>query len=323
MRLVFLSLMLTLVSSDILKGLELDASGSFMAQELPINLGEDASHWLNSSCTAGSYRDFFIDVTQALEHFNMFAEVVHTPVPSEPQGVRPNALSMMIFYEEIPSDRHDSGLIQDTSSDGVYSLVVNANEIRIGRYFIVVKCGDLAPTTDFGVIVRFDDAELREGSTRSFFICPDEILYYYVSLSEHTVTSGESVHFTLCIPEDSLSHLTLVSRMSYPPLRAKTPMEIAIGGSNTSCVRYDVCNDALHEGYVWAGVFGSGQCGAYNISVDFEPGSSCTEDRGVLDNSDGAIPLELEHVERSSCGPYQWVDFVVSVCDFLFLVFVL
>jgi len=311
--LAFLS-MLILVSSNSLTGLQLDSSGSFIAQELPTNLDEDAHEWLNSSCIAGSYRDFFIDVTESLEHFNMFVEVIHSPSSTQPQGVRPNALSLMIFYEEIPSDRKDSGLIVDSSPDGVYSLVVNANEIQIGKYFIVVKCGDLgAGTTEFGVIVMFQDAELRVGSTRTFFICPDEILYYYVRLSGQNVSSSKSVHFTLCIPEDSSSHLTLVTRTSYPPLRAKTPMEIATGGSNTSCVSYDVCNDALDAGNIWAGVFGSGLCGSFNISVDFETDINCTEDRGSEDNSESAIPLKLEHVDRSSCGPYQWVDFVVSV----------
>jgi hypothetical protein len=201
----------------------------------------------------------------------------------------------------------------DSSPDGIYSLVVNANDLRTGTYYVVVKCGDISPTANFGIMARFEDAELEQGITRSFEICPGEILYHYLSLSDQNVSSGLSAHFTLCVPEESLSELTLVTRMSYPPLRAKTPMEIAIGGSNTSCVTYDVCNDALEAGYLWAGVFGSGLCGTYNISVDLKSGLNCVEERGTTVKVDNAIPLEMESVERSSCGPYQWTDFVVSV----------
>jgi len=93
-------------------------------------------------------------------------------------------------------------------------------------------------------------------------------------------------------------------------------MEIAIGGSNTSCVRYDVCNDALEAGYLWAGVFGSGLCGTYNISVDLKSNLNCTQERGTIVKVDNAVSLEMESVEQSSCEPYQWVDFVVSVFCF-------
>ena len=194
---------------------------------------------------------------------------------------------MHMYFEEIPADRVTENA-RKTAPDGVYSLAVNANEIKEGRYFIAVQCDEIEDA-NFGILAKFETAELHEGESHPYFICSKETLYHYLDLSANQVKEAQhNVRFELCAPADSLSELTLVTKVHYPPLRIAEPKKIlsAADANTTSivddsvCTTFDICNPALEEGKVWAGVFGGGLCGKYNLTATFFGGVKVP--RGVV-----------------------------------------
>jgi len=217
---------------------------------------------------------------------------------------------------------------------------INANEIKHGRYFVSVQCGnDIDGSANFAVLAKFQSAELHDGEPHAYLICPNELLYQYLDLSASDVAVDHyNVRFKMCVPPESQSSLALVTRVHYPPLRRAEPI-ILFDASNTNvtsltasteifedsdgnlCSNFDVCNSALEEGKVWAGVFGAGLCGEYNITASLFGGSladglTCeTEVGGASLHDNDAIHLELEHVSRGSCDPYEWVDYELSLTD--------
>ena len=293
-------------------GIDLDKDGSFQA------VGLTDLHWNNASCSQSGFRDFYIDATSANMEDNLFVEVVHNPTATN--DVQLQKLSIHLFFNEIPADR-TTNIVKRTSPTGIYSFAVNANEIREGRYYISVKCGDFEDA-NFGIIAKFDSAEQQEGIIREHFICPKESLYHFIHVNESDITDEQyNVRFTLCAPSESLSKLTLVSKVHYPPLRRTEPQKLLspaeanqTGISDTVCVTFDVCNSALEEGKIWAGVFGSGRCGYYNMTATFFGGANhtdetCTPEAGGEYEEEVASPIVLEQVYRGSCKPYEWVDY--------------
>ena len=128
------------------EGLDITAEGAFHPEEL------HDGHWANSTCSAGSFRDLYIDVTEENAHDNLFVELVHVPDEGARKVVRLETLALMLFYEEIPSDRVTEQ-VQASSPDGIYSLSINANELKKGRWFVSVRCDDLDDAA-FGVVRR-------------------------------------------------------------------------------------------------------------------------------------------------------------------------
>lgn len=56
---------------------------------------------------------------------------------------------------------------------------MNANEIKKGHYFVSVKCGDdVDGVVNFGVLAKFQTAELHQGEPHSYLICAKELLYH-------------------------------------------------------------------------------------------------------------------------------------------------
>jgi hypothetical protein len=233
-----------------------------------------------------------------------------------------------MYFEEIPADRITENA-RKTAPDGVYSLAVNANEIKEGRYFIAVQCDEIEDA-NFGILAKFETAELHEGESHPYFICSKETLYHYLDLSANQVKEAQhNVRFELCAPADSLSELTLVTKVHYPPLRIAEPKKIlsAADANTTSivddsvCTTFDICNPALEEGKVWAGVFGGGLCAKYNLTATFFGGvnhtdETCSTDTGGESIDNTASSISLEHVYRGSCDPYEWVDYELYLNDY-------
>jgi len=301
-------------------GLDLEADGSFQAVEMTDH------QWKNASCSQGGFRDFYVDATAANLHDNLFVEIVHDP--TEKYDVKLHSLSMHLFFNEIPADRITENVLQ-SSPDGVYPLAVNANEIKEGRYFISVKCGDFEDA-NFGILANFDTAELQEGIPRPYSICSKETLYHYLELSESDVKDKQyNVRFNLCAPSDSLSELAFVTKVNFPPLRKTEPQKLLSPSEanetditdGSVCVTFDVCNSALGEGKIWAGVFGGGLCGKYNMTATFFGGvnytdETCSTEMGGGSEENTASQILLEHVYRGSCKPFQWVDYELTLTDY-------
>ena len=77
-----------------------------------------------------------------------------------------------------------------------------------------------------------------------------------------------------------------------------------------------MCADRLEPGQLWAGIFGAGVCGTYNITAEYFTDDCENEMGGDSSDESTAVPLALEHVRRASCDAYQWVDFKVEVQSF-------
>ena len=188
------------------EGLDLTAEGAYHPEEL-----HDGT-WANSTCSAGTFRDFYVDTSGENAHDNLFVELVHVPNDHAKKVVRLQSLALMLFYKEIPSDR-STEQIQASSPDGVYSLAINANELKEGRWFVSVRCDDLTDAS-FGVVAKFESAELHEGEPHPYFICPQETLYHYLNVSRDAIHHHDNnVRFSLCIPDDSQAELTITTKV--------------------------------------------------------------------------------------------------------------
>ena len=322
-------LLLVLLSSPIVegasedagfKGLDLDADGSYHAVALTDGI------FSNSTCSPGGYRDFYIDVSEKDSENNLFMEAIYTPGYGDTKDVQLTPISLHMYFNEIPFNRATEST-QGLSPDGVYSLAVNANEIKVGRYFISVKCGDL-DDADFGVVAMFEDSHLEDRHTQHYMICPGETLYHYLNVTSDEYDQHSHVRFTLCMPLDSLSELTMVTKVKYPPLRRSEPMVTLTANdynssdpnAHAACAQFEVCHDSLEIGKVWAGIFGSGLCGEYNLTATYFGGShdseTCSLEMGGEDSHAASVKsLKLEHVARASCEPYEWVDFGIELND--------
>ena len=150
------------------KGLDIDADGSYHAVALTDGI------FSNSTCSPGGYRDFYIDISEKDSENNLFMEAIYTPGYGDKNDVQLTPISMHLYFNEIPFDRVTESS-HELSPDGVYSLAVNANEIKVGRYFISVQCGDL-DDADFGVVAMFEDSHLEDRQTQHYMICPGEPL---------------------------------------------------------------------------------------------------------------------------------------------------
>lgn len=128
--------------------------------------------WVNETCTAGAFVDFYVDVDEAHTHDNLFLEVIHD-APDSQRHIRPDSLSFLLYYAEIPHHRRSSQSVTE-SPDRTYSLAVNAHEIKTGRYFASVQCG--AEDASFGVFAEFSHAELFLGGADESHICSNELL---------------------------------------------------------------------------------------------------------------------------------------------------
>ena len=302
-------------------GLELSADGSYNAVELSDGI------FSNSTCSPGGYRDFYIDVKDEHSEENLFVEAIYAPREGDTKDVQLTPISLYMYFNEIPFDRVTESS-QHSSPDGLYSLAVNANEIKVGRYFISVQCGDL-DYADFGVVAIFEDSHLEDRHTQHYMICPGETLYHYLNVTSDEYDQHSHVRFTLCMPLDSLSELTLVTKVRYPPLRRSEPMvKLTANDYNSSdpnahaaCAQFEVCRDSLEEGRVWAGIFGSGLCGEYNLTAAYFGGShdseTCSLEMGGAEGSGSTErTLALEHVARASCEPFEWVDFGIELNEY-------
>jgi hypothetical protein len=302
------------------EGLALDADGSFNAAAL-----SDGA-FSNATCSPGGYRDFYIDASEENSHDNLFVEAIYAPRGSDVKDVNLAPISLHLYFHEIPSDRVTEST-QRSSPDGVFSLAVNANAIKVGRYFISVKCGDL-DGADFGVVAMFENAFLEDGNTRQYSICPEETLYHYLNVTSDEYEQGSHVRFKLCMPLDSLSELTMVTKVQHPPLRRSEPMVTLVASDynlsdtslETACAQFEVCHGSLEKGRLWAGIFGSGLCGEYNLTAMYFGGNhdsgKCSQEMGgTIPDGANVKALELEHVARASCDPYEWVDFIVELED--------
>ena len=231
---------------------------------------------------------------------------------------------MLVYFDEIPSDR-ETELYADSSPDGIYSYMVNANEIKEGRYYVSIQCSEL-DDADIAVLAKFEPSHLYDGKSEHFMICPKETLYHYINLTkDESESKYKHVNFRLCIPYDSMSNLALVTKVHHPPLRRAEPMKLLDASRKNAsdnplapiCVDFDVCHDALESGHVWAGVFGSGLCGDYNLTATVFTSSTCTPEKGTQSaHGAEAHHLKLEHVVRGSCEPYEWVDYELHLDDY-------
>mmetsp|Transcript_27646 Transcript_27646/g.80797 ORF Transcript_27646/g.80797 Transcript_27646/m.80797 type:complete len:198 (-) Transcript_27646:12-605(-) len=165
--------------------LSLTTRGAYAPQEL------QNGHWLNATCTAGAFIDFFIDVDATHIHDNLFLEVFHDAAASQ-RFVKPDSLRLSLFIDEIPADRK-SDLWTAHSPDRTYSLAVNAHEIVTGRYFASVQCGD--EDASFGIFAEFAHAELNFSTVETSHICANELLYHMVNISEDILSSSSHLKF--------------------------------------------------------------------------------------------------------------------------------
>ena len=75
-----------------------------------------------------------------------------------------------MYENKIPDDRHSELSIR-SSSDGIYSVAINAHEMHAGDFYVSVQC---SPEHDavFDVFAKFEPAHLGEGVVLESHVCP-------------------------------------------------------------------------------------------------------------------------------------------------------
>lgn len=186
-------------------GLNLSADGSYQATQLTESVS------VRASCRVGSFTDFYMDVEESHLHENLFMHAVYIPDASSPRVVDPSALSLHVYYARIPSDR-STDWVRMSSPDGLYSWAIDANELKVGRYFISVKCGDLADA-DFTIVAVYQPSDIIEHTSREFTICGKETLYHHMDVSAQIISSRMHARFKICVAKDSLSQFSMVVKV--------------------------------------------------------------------------------------------------------------
>lgn len=296
-------------------GLDLDVDGSFVASTL-------GKEWLTSSCLAGSYRDFRVDVSVADLMSNLMVDVSFIPVSSG--LVQPNALAASIFYDSIPADRSQSMMTQTSSSNGIYSLHVSPNELRSGRYFVSVQCGD--EDASFDVRSFLQPAAITDAEIVTVNFCPDaNPMHHFIQYGVDDKVAGRNVKVSLCRSDSVTTDLVLTTKVGSPPFRETSP-SLSLNGNGSAhgsvqCIDYEMCSEQLSPDRIWAGVIGSGQCGSYNITMSIVSSALCSLSRGDDTSASNVIDFEMERVFRSSCDVNGWVDYRFKVITFRLILF--
>ena len=218
--------------------------GTYKAEILPTHV------WHPGYCqAAGVYLDFYIDVNEAHADDNLFIELVGEHF-NETRAILPNGVELRIYYDRIPIDRKSEWKSLWTT-DGEFSVALNSRDLRKGRYYISVKCGDILGGGDlpfhFGLFAEFIHAEVTPGHPDLGDICRNELLYHYLPVTEDEVMERKDVEFTVCTPEGADSQLTILSKVHLPPIRIAAPMKHVNRGGG--CSSFKVCNSELEVSF--------------------------------------------------------------------------
>jgi hypothetical protein len=128
---------------------------------------------LRSTCSAGAYQDFFVEIDAEHEHDNLIFEV--TDIDATTEGLAPTALDVRGYDNgETPTaNNHQSTRGSDNSgTSGVYSVAISSHDMKAGIYYISVGCR--TSMIRFKIVAILLKSELTVGTVTHGEVCPDE-----------------------------------------------------------------------------------------------------------------------------------------------------
>uniref|UniRef100_A0A7S1X342 Uncharacterized protein n=1 Tax=Tetraselmis chuii TaxID=63592 RepID=A0A7S1X342_9CHLO len=226
-------------------------------------------------------------------------------------GFNPTAMSLRMYKGSIPADRATE-LYSERSSNGVYSLGIDAWELTPGEYFFAVTAGQQA--VDYRLVAQDISAELyEEGGAVQGEVCPGSVMFHYYDTP--TDAEGRNIRFHLRLHTGEAYHYTSVG---HPPLKMIPPYQHVTAeeqGGDSS--RIPVCG-AEAGARTYIAIKATDACTMYDISLEvMSPEEEChslqhmcVDDCQVL-----CEEVELEHRHRDSCVAGESKRYMITLTE--------
>ncbi|KAK3262971.1 hypothetical protein CYMTET_28204 [Cymbomonas tetramitiformis] len=219
------------------------------------------------SCVAKSYRDYYFDVQDHDNNFNLAFEVEDL---NAVYALNPKAIGLYVFEpdedapdaEEVPADRLHDYADELASADGQYSVQLDITELLPGRYFASIKCA--SHDVRFTITVHKVEASLKAHHAYIGSVAPAEWVYYYYEIEEGT----EKRNFFTYVEIYNGDIYQVSGRMDYPPgFTSKNTYNLDTADNTTIMIVH--CNAEYGKNYIGHHfiycVFTSVQIGAMHL----------------------------------------------------------
>ena len=260
-------------------------------------------HFTRASCAAFGYTAFYLNVTEDFAEDNIVFEVEDLSSTQDPE-----ALTVLLFEDTIPSDKH-SELQTSFSSDGIYSLAISSHDLHPGVFFLLVRC-NRAPVR-FRVAPLAIHTKLEEGHVQHGELCPGGWIYHtYTVNSTEVPDPTRPVHIRAHFWK-YLGDFHALSRRDQPPVKLSPPYQTM--GTLTHELDLDLCN--VETGHVnFFALHGGDYCAVYDVILHVHQGPcNATEKYVHSSNVDTSTHLNVNGTVYSSCDPHEWADFYLPV----------
>ena len=267
----------------------------------------DASY--KSSCTANSWVDFFLNISDAeVLHNNFLFEVML----DESSRQNPNAVTVSIFEGSIPENRRSLFTTDVANSAGVLSLSVSSGRMRrfnVGEaLFLSVHCG--AEDTQFSALALKVEPEVKVGQAIHGEVCLGVWQYFYFDVPAAISYSG-GVKFHINKHQGSASFIT---RREIRPSKLGYPFIELNQADHDGEV--DICD--VHGGErIWLAVKGGRTCATFEVDVALIANLEDCHDQRDASTSivNNHIKMAFDEWEYDECqeGNYALHDFIVEV----------
>ena len=287
------------------------------------------NHFVYDSCTPGEYKDFLLNIDDKNAASNLIFEVENL----DKRNLRPEALGIYIYKGNLPADRH-SETKEEFSADGVWGIVVSEHDLKSGSYYLSVKCTG-EQSVRFRVLALLSESNLHIGEPVHGEVAPGSWAHYHFEVPEASEVPYR-VTFQLKLFTGDVKMRTTVD---YPPIKLIPPYQVteetehrAGGAYEHIPIEISVCVPSGKIEYL--GVLGGSHFASFQVSVGASPVMDLSECEGDLhrrrlaggggDGTDSSATtdkysrmgssvqiIEPEHFMKASCGPHEWVDFVL------------
>ena len=298
------------------------------AQDCDIQCTEMSIHHFEyDSCSPGQYKDFMLTVNEEDAASNLIFEV-----ETLSKEVRPEALGVYLFKDEIPTDR-ETEVKTEYSADGIWGIIVSEHDLKVARYYLSVRCTGEEPV-QFRVLAELSHSDLKVGEIVNGEVGPEAWTHYHYKVPASS-TVPYRVTFLLTL---FTGDVNLRTSVDYPPIKLIPPYESAdvmqfrVGGDyEFTPKRISVC--VLPDHTEFLGVVGGLHFAKFQVSVLASPVADLSECEGDLhrrrqlgggsnevtagDSTSGkksygnVEEIEVNHFMRASCEPHEWVDFML------------
>lgn len=285
-----------------------DSTLAAIAEAASETLDLEPNHFELGSCERNSYVDYRFTVSEEdTHHLNL--EVMLEDLS---KTLDTSALGMYLYHGSIPEDRQTEHFT-DFTHDGTYALAVSVNELRVGQYYIAVRCG--VKRTAFRIMIHEVEAVLVPDVRIEGSVCPGDWIYHKYEHTRDIATGHHDATFSLELHTGDLYYslrpdspaITLT-----PPFHHTSAAEMALTQEVSTGTECDIHNGTT----LYLGVRGGDVCSNYYVWVTLSPHSSSCERFSQQDGLEVRRPMaKLDRTSwtYSSCEPNSFQHFFTDI----------